>query len=117
MANNLDGFYYCDLGSCSMIFHLLQLHLQEQYIKTKKTNSELNLLSSDLYAEIYIETGVDLDNREFIFDVYARKSILLIENMVEFLKSIPGIDSISFEDQKTLLKGKYKGCNCFTNKN
>lgn len=81
-----------------------QNQVYEQYLKKKKTNSELNLLSSDLYAEIYIETGVDLDNRGSFYDVYARKTILFIENMVEFLKSIPGINSISSEDQKTLLK-------------
>ncbi|KAJ8298669.1 hypothetical protein KUTeg_022729 [Tegillarca granosa] len=76
----------------------------EQYLEKKKTNSELNFLSNELYTEIYNETGVDLDNRECLLDVYARKGILFIENMVEFLRSIPEMNNISYEDQRKLLR-------------
>lgn len=67
----------------------------------------LSAIPNEIYDEFYNETGIDLDNRKKIMKDIAQRMELSLTNLVDFLKSLPGLETICINDQSKLIKGNY----------
>ena len=70
----------------------------------------LKPLSWEEYHKIYDETGLDIDGRKKTFMeclTNVQYSERISEHFVNFFKDIPGFKDLPFNDQVSLIRGKY----------
>lgn len=95
-------------------------HHMEQYRLKEMLFGKMPTVSTEVFAEIFRTTGLEVDNRIEIGKRILAAVRCWIPKLVWFAKQVPGFKQLHMEDQFNLLKynrfefrffGAYKGCN------
>lgn len=99
-----------DMGSLlvsdSQMTQLLEMQASHvEYLKLKESVfGPMESLSCEEYAEVYKNTGIDLDNRRQKFATCVFSFVHEVTKFVEFAKALPNFLALSMSDQITLLR-------------
>eukprot|EP00106_Octopus_bimaculoides_P001672 XP_014769114.1 PREDICTED: retinoic acid receptor beta-like [Octopus bimaculoides] len=76
----------------------------EEYKLKESVFGELPAISKEEYHSFYHSTGIDLDNRLHLMEVYAKSMEENVRRFVNFSKSIPCFQNLTISDQSSLIK-------------
>lgn len=87
-------------------FYFYFLIFQEQYKLKESVFGSLPTISKEEFDSFYHSTGIDLDNRLHLMELYAKSMEESIRRFVNFAKTIPSFTNLTLSDQSSLIKGK-----------
>lgn len=81
-----------------------QTEYYEQYKLKESVFGSLPTISKEEFDSFYHSTGIDLDNRLHLMELYAKSMEESIRRFVNFAKTIPSFTNLTLSDQSSLIK-------------